>query len=287
MGEGVSYRAQKQIEELGATNIIVRSKEPTTSGDARDSNSRVKTYGLLRDDYDRFQTNLPDIELMVRMRELKFELRKGNNTADSKLVGCSDEYLEQNHLEIARGRWLSPRDHGEKVVVLADMTAQKLFPYQNPIGETIWVGSEFYVVIGQTKSRTATASIGGSLDARDYNLDAYIPLQTMRERVGDLVMRRVGGEFQGENVQLSQITVTVENVKDVDVTAGIIEFLLGKYHEKEDYAIVIPKELLRQAERTRAMFNVLLVVIAGISLLVGGIGIMNICLLYTSDAADE
>jgi putative ABC transport system permease protein len=287
MGEGVSYRAQKQIEELGATNIIVRSKEPTTSGDARDSNSRVKTYGLLRDDYDRFQTNLPDIELMVRMRELKFELRKGNNTADSKLVGCSDEYLEQNHLEIARGRWLSPRDHGEKVVVLADMTAQKLFPYQNPIGETIWVGSEFYVVIGQTKSRTATASIGGSLDARDYNLDAYIPLQTMRERVGDLVMRRVGGEFQGENVQLSQITVTVENVKDVDVTAGIIEFLLGKYHEKEDYAIVIPKELLRQAERTRAMFNVLLVVIAGISLLVGGIGIMNIMLATVTERTRE
>ena len=98
MGEGVSYRAQKQIEELGATNIIVRSKEPTTSGDARDSNSRVKTYGLLRDDYDRFQTNLPDIELMVRMRELKFELRKGNNTADSKLVGCSDEYLSLIHI---------------------------------------------------------------------------------------------------------------------------------------------------------------------------------------------
>jgi putative ABC transport system permease protein len=109
----------------------------------------------------------------------------------------------------------------------------------------------------------------------------------MRHRVGDLVMKRVGGEFQGEQVELSQITVELDNIADVDETVAIIEALLKKYHKKEDYAVVVPKELLRQAERTRAMFNLLLVVIAGISLLVGGIGIMNIMLATVTERTRE
>jgi len=290
VGEGVSYRAQQQILELGATNVIVRTKEPN-AGSGQDANSRVKTFGLLRTDYRRIVENIPNIRRAIPMKELRFELRLGTRTADAKLVGCVEEYLELNHLEIARGRWLSPRDDGTKVIVLADDTAKRLFPFENPIGQTIWVGSEFYKVIGQTKPRTPSAAIGGSLDSRDYNLDAYIPLKTMRHRVGDLVMKRVGGgqgwDFVGQKVELSQITVEVNNIDDVDETAQIIETLLKKYHEKEDYAVVVPKELLRQAERTRAMFNVLLVVIAGISLLVGGIGIMNIMLATVTERTRE
>ena len=287
MGEGVSHQAQQQILELGATNIIVRTKEPISAGEGQVANSRVKIYGLLRADYRRIVENIPSIRRAVPMREVRFELRLGNRTVDTKLVGCIEDYFELNQLEIARGRWLTPRDRGKKVIVLADDTTKRLFPFQNPIGRTIWVGSEFYKVIGQTKSRTASAAIGGSLDARDYNLDAYIPLKTLRQRVGDLVMKRIGGEFQGEQVELSQITVEVKDIEDVDETAAIIKMLLKKYHKKEDYVIVVPKELLRQAERTRAMFNVLLVVIAGISLLVGGIGIMNIMLSTVSERTRE
>jgi putative ABC transport system permease protein len=287
MGEGVSHRAQQQIKELGATNIIIRSKEPSSASDEQDASSRLKVYGLLRDDYRRIVENIPSIRRAIPMRELRFELRMGNRTADAKLVGCVEAYLELNRLQMARGRWLTQRDRGKKVVVLAHDTAKRLFPYENPIGRTIWVGSEFYVVIGQTRPRMASAAIGGSFDARDYNLDAYIPLKTLRHRVGDLVMKRVGGEFQGEQVELSQITVSIDNIDDVDETAAIITTLLKKYHEKEDYAVVVPKELLRQAERTRAMFNVLLVVIAGISLLVGGIGIMNIMLATVTERTRE
>ncbi len=287
MGEGVSYRAQQEIKELGATNIIIRSKEPSSTSDEKDSNSRLKIYGLLRADYQRIVENIPSIRRAIPMRELRFELRRGNRTADAKLVGCVEAHLELNRLEIARGRWLTQRDRGKKVVVLAHDAAKRLFPYENPIGQTIWVGSEFYVVIGQTKPRMASAAIGGSFDAREYNLDAYIPLQTLCQRVGDLVMKRVGGEFQGEDVELSQITVSVESVDDVDETAAIITTLLKKYHDKEDYAVVVPKELLQQAERTRAMFNILLVVIAGISLVVGGIGIMNIMLATVTERTRE
>ena len=289
MGEGVSYRAQEQIKELGATNIILRTKKPTNEGNGAER--RVSVYGLKRKDFKRVVQNIRSIKKAIPMRELRFELRHlhKDRTADCMLVGCVEEHLDLNRLEIERGRWLAPIDRGKKHVVLAAHAARKLFPYEDPLGKPVWVGSELYKVIGVTKNRVASASIGGSLEARDYNMDAYIQLKTMRQRVGDLVMRRVGSgfDFQGEQVELSQITVSVNAIEDVDETAAIIKHLLDTFHDKEDYAVVVPKELLAQAERTRAMFNVLLVVIAGISLMVGGIGIMNIMLATVTERTRE
>ena len=83
MGEGVSYRAQQQIKELGATNIIVRTKVPNSMSEGQDANTRVKIYGLLRDDYRRIVTNIPGLRRAVPMRELRFELRLGNRTTDT------------------------------------------------------------------------------------------------------------------------------------------------------------------------------------------------------------
>ncbi len=287
MGEGVSHDAQQQIMQLGATNIIVRSVEPQSSADG--TVERVKTYGLTRADYSRILSNVPTIKQAVPIRELKREFLVDGRTVDVKLVGCTTEYLELNRLGIARGRWINEHDGRENVIVLADQTARRLFPFENPIGEKVMVESDVYTVIGQTKPRAAAAAIGGSLEARDYAFDAYIPLETFRHRVGDQIMIRAGEgfNFTGEIVELTQITLSVNSLEEVDETAAIIEALLKKYHTREDYAVVVPKELLRQAERTRAMFNVLLVVIAGISLLVGGIGIMNIMLATVTERTRE
>jgi len=281
MGEGVSYQAQQQIKDLGATNIICRSVVPA------DDDNRVKAYGLLRADYERILANIPTIRQSVPMRELRREIRVEDRIADAKLVGCTEEYLALNQLGIARGRWFKERDDSENIIVLADGTAKTLFPYEDPIGKTVFIGSDVYIVIGQTKSRLASAAIGGSLESRDYNMDAYVPLTTLRKRIGDFVIQGRMRNITGEIVELSQITLTVDEIDDVDVTARIVERLLEKYHDKEDYAVVVPKELLRQAERTRAMFNILLVVIAGISLIVGGIGIMNIMLANVTERTCE
>lgn len=286
MGEGVSYQAQQQILELGATNIIVRSIEPKSEGGDKD---RVKSYGLLRADHQRFLSNIPTIVRSVPIRELRREFSAGGRSVSTSLIGCAEEHFELNRLEMARGRWMNDKDSGENVVVLADGTARRLFPFENPIGKKVRVESDVYTVIGVTKPRNASAAIGGSLDSREYSYDGYIPLDTFRHRVGDQIMTRTGEgfNFKGEIVELTQITLTVGKLSEVDETVAIIERLLKKYHTKEDYAVVVPKELLRQAERTRAMFNVMLVIIAGISLVVGGIGIMNIMLATVTERTRE
>ena len=287
MGEGVSYQAQQQIKDLGANNIIIRSAKPPA--DATRGGGFVMAYGLLRDDYDRIVANVPTLSQAVPMREIRKEARFLDKVTDARIVGCTAKYLDMNNLRVARGRFLTDKDleRAANVAVIGDETAKALFPFEDPIGEYVQIDKEFYVVVGQTESKTASAGIGGSLSAQDYNFDIYIPLSTLRWRIGDMVITSRAGSREGEQVELSQITVTVRNLDDVDETADIVKALLERFHTTVDYAIVVPKELLQQAQVLQMMFNLLLVLIAGIALLVGGIGIMNIMLATVTERTRE
>ncbi|MFV1964213.1 MAG: ABC transporter permease [Pirellulaceae bacterium] len=290
MGEGVSYQAQQQIKDLGANNIIVRSVKPAQGGSTNAGRGLFLEYGLLRDDFQRILSNIPGvIEQAVPMREIKKEARYADRTIDIRLVGCTSQYQSLNHLTMDRGRFLTDRDGNppDNVAVVGAQAARALFAYENPVGKSIQIDSNFYVVVGETLERDPTAAIGGSLDSQDYNLDVYIPLETLRARIGDMVFTSRSGSREGEVVQLSQITVGLKSMDDVDETAGIIRTLLEKYHPNQDIGVVVPKELLRQAELLRLMFNMLLVLIAGISLIVGGIGIMNIMLATVTERTRE
>jgi len=289
MGEGVSYQAQQQIKDLGATSIIVRSIKPAEES-SRDVGSRFGiSYGLLRDDYERIISNVPTVTRAVPMREISREVRHREHFIDGQVIGCTPDYFGMNRLKIARGRPISQVDMQgySNVVVLAWEAAAKLFPIEDPLGRAVQLGTEFYVVVGIAAERTAAAAIGGSLDARQYDRDVYIPLSTFRARIGDRVFTVRAGATQLETVELTQITAVVEDMAEVDATADIIRALLERYHKNVDYAVVVPKELLEQAETMRAMFNVLLLLIAGISLLVGGIGIMNIMLATVTERTRE
>jgi putative ABC transport system permease protein len=288
VGEGISYQAQQQIKDLGANNIIVLSVKPSQQS-TQVGNSLFVPYGLLREDYKRIITNIPVIQQAVPMREISREVRYSDRTADARLVGCIAGYFELNRLTMMRGRFLEDRDGNppDNVCVIAEGTAEELFGYEDPVGKSIQIDRDFYVVIGETERRDPTAAIGGSMDSQDYNMDVYIPLETLRSRIGDMVLTSRSGSREGEIVELSQITVSVPRTEDVEPTADIIRSLLDKYHENKDVSVVVPKELLRQAALLRLMFNILMVVIAGISLLVGGIGIMNIMLATVTERTRE
>ncbi len=289
MGEGVSYQAQQQIKDLGATNIIVRNvKPPQEAVKGGRWGLNVQVYGLLRDDYDRIIETIPAIQQAVPMREMTREARHLDRKATIRVVGCTPEYLEINNLKMERGRFLTDQDGAdqENCAVIASGAAEELFKHEDPIGQTVQIDKDFYVIVGQIADRMPTGNIGGSFAAQDYNLDIYVPLSTLRYRIGDTVNSRPGSR-DGETVELSQITVTVNDIENVDETAEIIRGLLESTHTTVDYAITVPKELLRQAAVLQMMFNVLLVLIAGIALLVGGIGIMNIMLATVTERTRE
>jgi putative ABC transport system permease protein len=292
LGEGVSYQAQQQIKELGATNVIVKSVRPPQGSSA--GSSMIVEYGLTRDDYQRILDGVPTIRRAVPMREVGTIARNGGRQADIKLLGCTPAYLDINRLTVSTGRFLEDPDldRSDNVCVLGSEVADALFKYEDPLGQGVELHFNFtfaiFRVIGVTASRDPSASIGGSLEGRNFNSDVYVPFTTFRERVGDQVITtRSGNSREGELVQLSQITVSLGDVDEVEEAAGIIRFLLGRFHRTVDYSVTVPKELLRQAEMLRMLFNVLLVVIAGISLLVGGIGIMNIMLATVTERTRE
>ena len=289
IGEGVAYEAQRRIEELGATNIMIVSQKPPQNSSEAGRGSLFLTYGLLRADFDRLASNIPWARQIVPIRNVRQKVWYADRGCDARIVGCTPEYLPLNRLKIRRGRFITDRDGDppDNVCVLAHGTARKLFGFENPIGKAVQINKDFYVVVGQTFERTPSSAIGGSLTGLDYNLDVYIPIKTFWARIGDTVFLSSSGSREGEVVELNQITMSVDSIEEVGYTADIVRKLLNDYHEKPDFAINVPKELLDQARMARMMINLFCILIAGISLLVGGIGIMNIMLATVTERTRE
>jgi len=288
IGEGISKKAQEQIEGLGADNIIVRSVKPGDSSMAMSSRGPMP-YGLLRDDYDRLTTTIKTIDRALPIRELRRKFRREDNTIDGRLVGCTPEYAQVTHLEVDRGHFITDVElqHKMNSCALAAEVAERLFPFENPLGAQIHIDDDYYTVVGVMKPRESTAGVGGSLAAQDFADDVYIPISTLRARIGDKVFTQRAGSFEGEDVQLTQITLKVRNIDNVVETADMVRRALEAYHRVTDYSITVPLDLLEQAKTTRLMFIVFMGLIAAISLLVGGIGIMNIMLATVTERTRE
>jgi putative ABC transport system permease protein len=288
IGEGISERVRMQIEELGTNNVILRSTLPPTESSA-DVNSRMAIYGITRADYSELMTTIPTIDKALRIRDAHRELYYGSVDASVHCIGCTPEYDEVMGLRKKDGRFLEARDleKDDNVCVLSHELAQAVKPIGSAVGAIIKIRETPFRVVGVMEKRSAMAAIGGSFEAQDFSDDVYIPLTTFWRRIGDWTMERSQGTQRNEVVEISQITFRVDDTENVIATSKAIESIMNRRHDQQDWKLIIPLELLEQARTTRLMFMAFMGLIAAISLVVGGIGIMNIMLATVTERTRE
>ncbi|MFN7625487.1 MAG: ABC transporter permease [Pirellula sp.] len=288
ISKGIGDEAQRQIESLGADTIMIRTVKPPSE---KLSSQGLTPYGLTREEYDMLVATIPTVRSAIPIREMRRQFQFKNRKLDGRLVGCTPEYAEVTKLELTSGHFITDAENFARdcQCVLSAKVAEKLFPYEDPVGQRIYMpeNQDFYLVVGVLKPKGATAAIGGSMAAQDFSNDVYIPIRTLQQRIGDTVMTMRSGSREGEIIELNQITLRCRDVTEVKKTAELVSAALDSHSKMEDIAVVVPLELLEQARTTRAMFMLFMGMIAAISLLVGGIGIMNIMLATVTERTRE
>jgi putative ABC transport system permease protein len=288
-GEGSMKDALDDIARQGATNVIIRSVKPSDDSSTQ-RRTRVAIYGLTYADYDRFKT-IPTITQMVPMRIFPQEIRYLDRMRNGRVVATTTDYTDVNtEVRMQAGRFLNEDDNElmRNVAVLGSDVADRLFPFEDPLKQSVRLGNYFYEVVGVIANRQPLAAVGGSSQSsEDFNNDVYIPLRTCRVRYGERILIRQSGSFNGEQVELHQVTLTMKDMDSVRPGGSVVKSLLERYHIKSDYAVTIPLDRLEAAEREKERFTRLLVMIAAISLIVGGIGIMNIMLATVTERTRE
>ncbi len=292
IGEGASYEAQEQIKNLGSQNIILESVKPPDeqkiSGAAQNF---ILEYGLKYSDIKRIRATIPGITIIVPGRIVRDYIWNATRRVDGEIIGTVPWYPEMRNHRVSAGRFFSEieMEYAANVCVLSAETTERLFPISNPIGNQVRVGGTYYTVVGVLEPQRVTKSSSPTDTAVPKNTiyRIFIPLSTARARFGETLMKRRTGSFEAERVELHEVTIKVQDPKMVLSVAQSVNALLKRSHKKEDYKIIVPLELLRRAERTKQIFNIVLGSIAAISLLVGGIGIMNIMLATVTERTRE
>jgi len=288
IGEGASGEALRQIERLGSHNIIVQSVEPPEMESGSAERSRMKEYGLTYADAERIRDMLPYVQVTVPARRVRRRASHGSRRFDTDIVGTVPWYAEVGKARLVAGRFLTALDmHGRaNVCVLGSRAAKLLFPFDDAIGSVIMVEKLRYRVVGII-SAFAPTEIGGKKLRGDPNLEVYVPLTTLKSHFGETIFSRGTGTYSVERVEIHDLIVKVNELESVIPTEKAIATILKQSHKKQDYQIIVPYELLLQARETQRLWNIVLGAIAAISLLVGGIGIMNITLATVLERTRE
>ncbi|HEQ60466.1 MAG TPA: ABC transporter ATP-binding protein, partial [Firmicutes bacterium] len=257
IGEGASYEAQEQIKKLGSQNIIINSVKPPESESVTTETDRMIEYGLTYKDAERIRDTIPSVQVLVPSRSIRGDISYRRKKVDAQIFGTVPWYPEIANQRVRLGRFVTNRemDDSKNVCVLSDALAKRLFTFEDPRGRVIRVRGDYYTVVGVMEEGTPS---GSSSSDQSAALAVFIPLTAAKSRFGEIIVTQTSGASSMEKVELHQLIVKVASLEDVVPTSQIIGDVLKRSHRKQDYEIVVPLELLRQAERTKRIFNIVL-----------------------------
>ena len=294
VGEGASHEAQEQLRQLGSKNIIVKSLRPAEiedGGTNRMMRPPTVEYGLTYQDVRTIERSIPQISKIVATRIIKANVWNEDRKANCDIMGTAVDYPLIRNFNVGVGRFFSDgeMENRSNVCVLGYELADLLFPVKNPVGESVRVGTDYYKIVGimeQAGFSNLGQSEAGSSNAVQFKM--FIPLTAAKHRFGEMLIKTTaGGSPETETVELHEATLQVSDQRYVIEVGEIVKAILDRRHKKDDIVVEVPLALLRQAEASARMFNIVLGAIAGISLLVGGIGIMNIMLASVTERTRE
>lgn len=306
IGRGAEQEILEQMRLLGSNNIVIAPIVEQKEEAARQQGERQPrkfSPGLTVQDAASIGRLIPEVETTTGEVVLNTLITREGRRRTGKVVGVDTSYFRLINLELAAGRMFNEQHYNlaRPVAIIGNGVKARFFTTEDPIGRSIKVGDTWLTVVGVLADRTLSAETSQRLGIRDANLDVYVPLPTMLVRYRNRavvdaadVQRAaqenvfiIGAPGEDEEVraertnnnQLDRIIVRVTDANAVSKVAEVVQRMLARRHNSVvDFEITVPEELLRQEQRTRAIFNVVLGAIASISLIVGGIGIMNIML---------
>lgn len=315
IGKGAEKEILEQIKQVGSNNVIIRSKMPdqksksegdqSSSGNtATPSNGNGKqdkknfSMGLSMDDARDIMQNISTVKFTSPETEMQTQFMYDGLNMEGKLIGVTNHYFEATNVTLSSGKFFSDRqlENADPVCIIGKNIKTKLFANTNPIGKYIKCGRNWLLITGVLGDKDFIGKDAERLSIRNLNNEIYLPINTMLSRYinrslvtgNKIKMMRYEGPTRNNYNQLDRIVVHIEKSEMVIPTVDILNRLLLRRHQKtEDYEIVVPELLLKQEQKTKALFNVVLAIIASISLIVGGIGIMNIMLASVLERTRE
>ena len=308
IGTGAKQSILDQMKLIGTNNIVIKSvvlsKEEMEAAEGSNQNSNQKdlrpwSRGLTLADANTIKNVVPTVDKVSPEIVLPTTIIQSAKLEKAKCVGVTNTFFELNNLEVEQGRFFHQKhmDGGKPVCIIGKNIQNKFFGQEDPIGQRIKCGNTWLKIIGVLEKRSASQESLENLGIRDYNSDVYIPVSTALLRFknralvskNDIGNNRRSNSGNDENYhQLDKLVVRVKDSKYMKASAAVIARILNRRHQEVvDYEVNVPELELQQEQKTQDTFNIVLAFIAGISLLVGGIGIMNIMLASVLERIKE
>jgi putative ABC transport system permease protein len=308
IGKGAQQEILEQIKMVGVNNIVVtpilpESEEGTNTNDGDSDNSGGESGsknfspGLTLADAESFKDIIPGVALVSPEVVYKVPVVKSGTQRTAKFSGVTPAFFEVFNLELLKGDMFSDYhlENGQPVCIIGPDIRARFFKQENPIGKRIKCGDIWLEVIGVLKSRIVNESASEDLGVSEFNNTVFVPIKTIllrykdRSLITNADLRSGNNDNSKKNInQLDKIIIQLEESEKLVETAGIVKRMLTRRHAgQEDFEIKIPELLLKQQQRTKDIFNIVLGAIASISLIVGGIGIMNIMLASVMERIRE